>query len=71
MGAITNGTLNIRGGLISRCKIGKAIVGIIGIVGIIIIVFMIGIFSIIIIVFIVIVAPTPTAVTNSTVIGRG
>jgi hypothetical protein len=46
MGAITNETLIRRGGLISRCKIGKAIVGIIGIVGIIIIVFMIGIFSI-------------------------
>jgi hypothetical protein len=46
MGAITNGTLIRRGGLIGRCKIGKAIVGIIDIVGIIIIVFMIGIFSI-------------------------
>ena len=33
--------------------------------------FMIGIFGIIVIVFIVIVAHTTTAVTNSTVIGRG
>jgi hypothetical protein len=39
--------------------------------GIIIVGFMIGIFGIIIIVFIVIIARTTTAITNSTVIGRG
>jgi hypothetical protein len=39
--------------------------------GIIIVGVMIGIFGIIIIVFIVVIAHTSTAITNSTVIGRG
>jgi hypothetical protein len=56
MGTITNGTRIRRGRVITRCKIGKGIVGII---------------SIIIIVFIVVVAAATTAVTNSTVIRRG
>jgi hypothetical protein len=71
MGAITNRTLIRRGGLITRCKIGKIIMGIIGIIGIIIIIIMIGIFGIVIIVFIFIVAPNTTTVNNSSMIRRG